>query len=189
VPAADFGGRGGADRFRGAVVFRTAEHGPLDEDLRTRITGAEYVMAFDRRYRPGGATGVDAWPPGERKLFVRIVPSRITGRRIDPPAVRRPPDLAGTSPWAGVYSGFRIASPPGLAPGFPGLSRSDGRVLFMIDIFVCSPHPQTGRVGRESGRDAYKANSSDRCDWQSGAPVRTGPPSRGHARIEDFLGP
>ena len=28
--------------------------------------------------------GVDAWAPGERELFVRIVPSRITGRRISP---------------------------------------------------------------------------------------------------------
>jgi nitroimidazol reductase NimA-like FMN-containing flavoprotein (pyridoxamine 5'-phosphate oxidase superfamily) len=31
----------------GAVVFRTAEHGPLDEDLRTGITGAEYRVAFE----------------------------------------------------------------------------------------------------------------------------------------------
>ena len=31
----------------GAVVFRTAEHGPLDEDLRTGIGGAEYRVAFE----------------------------------------------------------------------------------------------------------------------------------------------
>jgi hypothetical protein len=26
--------------------------------------------------------GVETWPGGERELFLRIVPSRITGRRI-----------------------------------------------------------------------------------------------------------
>jgi hypothetical protein len=58
--------------------------------------------------------------------------------------------------------------------------RGDGRfapataaLLFMIDIFVCSPHPRPGQIGRESGRGAYKANSSDKCDWQSGAPAAT----------------
>jgi hypothetical protein len=28
--------------------------------------------------------GVEPWPSGERELFIRIVPSRITGRRIMP---------------------------------------------------------------------------------------------------------
>src|SRR5580658_8832758 len=90
----------------GAIVFRTAEHGPLDEDLRTGIEGAEYKVAFeiddiDLAKQLGWSVliqgpahhvtvaerdaalkaGVDAWAPGERELFVRIVPSRITGRR------------------------------------------------------------------------------------------------------------
>jgi hypothetical protein len=37
--------------------------------------------------------------------------------------------------------------------------RGDGRfapataaLLFMIDIFACSPHPRPGQIGRESGR-------------------------------------
>jgi nitroimidazol reductase NimA-like FMN-containing flavoprotein (pyridoxamine 5'-phosphate oxidase superfamily) len=93
----------------GAVVFRTAEHGPLDEDLRTGITDAEYKVAFeiddiDLAARQGWSVliqgpahhvtdaerasalraGIDTWPPGERELFVRIVPSHITGRRISP---------------------------------------------------------------------------------------------------------
>jgi nitroimidazol reductase NimA-like FMN-containing flavoprotein (pyridoxamine 5'-phosphate oxidase superfamily) len=93
----------------GAVVFRTAEHGPLDEDLRTGIDGADYKVAFeiDEIDLPGrqgwsvliqgpahhvtGAgrdaavqAGVQALAPGKRELFVRIVPSRITGRRISP---------------------------------------------------------------------------------------------------------
>jgi hypothetical protein len=29
-------------------------------------------------------TGVEPWAPGPRELFVRIVPSRITGRRVGP---------------------------------------------------------------------------------------------------------
>ena len=31
----------------GAIVFRTAEHGPLDEDLRTGIADADYKVAFE----------------------------------------------------------------------------------------------------------------------------------------------
>jgi nitroimidazol reductase NimA-like FMN-containing flavoprotein (pyridoxamine 5'-phosphate oxidase superfamily) len=93
----------------GTVVFRTAEHGPLDEDLRTGIDGAEYKVAFeiddiDLDTRQGWSVliqgpahhvsgaerdeavqaDVQAFAPGERELFVRIVPSRITGRRISP---------------------------------------------------------------------------------------------------------
>jgi nitroimidazol reductase NimA-like FMN-containing flavoprotein (pyridoxamine 5'-phosphate oxidase superfamily) len=93
----------------GAVVFRTAEHGPLDEDLRTGISDADYKVAFeidsiDLATRQGwsvliqgpahhvtGAAedavrrgGVESWAPGDRELFVRIVPSRITGRRVGP---------------------------------------------------------------------------------------------------------
>lgn len=93
----------------GAIVFCTAEQSPLDEDLRTGIEGAEYKVAFeiddiDPARRLGWSVliqgpahhvtaaereaaleaGVAAWAPGERELFVRIVPSRITGRRISP---------------------------------------------------------------------------------------------------------
>jgi nitroimidazol reductase NimA-like FMN-containing flavoprotein (pyridoxamine 5'-phosphate oxidase superfamily) len=91
----------------GAIVFRTAEHGSLDEDLRTGIEGAEYKVAFeiddiDLPKRQGWSVlvqgpahhlvgadrdaavqaGVQALAPGDRELFVRIVPSRVTGRRI-----------------------------------------------------------------------------------------------------------
>ncbi len=91
----------------GAIVFRTAEHGPLDEDLRTGITGADYKVAFeideiDPVARRGWSvlvqgpahhvtedqqdaadgTRVEPWAPGDRELSVRIIPSRITGRRV-----------------------------------------------------------------------------------------------------------
>ena len=93
----------------GAVVFRTAANGPLDEDLRTGITGADYKVAFeidsiDTATRGGWsvliqgpahhvtgagedavrAAGIEPWAPGPRELFVRIVPSRLTGRRVRP---------------------------------------------------------------------------------------------------------
>jgi nitroimidazol reductase NimA-like FMN-containing flavoprotein (pyridoxamine 5'-phosphate oxidase superfamily) len=93
----------------GAIVFRTAEHGPLDEDLRTGVTNADYKVAFeiddiDPAARQGWSVliqgpahhvtgageeaarqaGVESWAPGDRELFVRIVPTRITGRRVGP---------------------------------------------------------------------------------------------------------
>jgi nitroimidazol reductase NimA-like FMN-containing flavoprotein (pyridoxamine 5'-phosphate oxidase superfamily) len=94
----------------GAVVFRTTRHSALDEDLQTGISGGDYKVAFevdaiDEIGRQGwsvliqgpahhveGETeraaaeqaGVEPWPAGERELFLRIVPDRVTGRRIKP---------------------------------------------------------------------------------------------------------
>ena len=94
----------------GAIVFRTARHSALDEDLQTGIAGGEYMVAFeiDEIDFPGrrgwsvliqgpahhveteaerqaaAAAGVEAWAGGERELFLRIVPHRVTGRRIKP---------------------------------------------------------------------------------------------------------
>ncbi|MGH3246280.1 MAG: pyridoxamine 5'-phosphate oxidase family protein [Trebonia sp.] len=90
-----------------AIVFRTSEHGPLDADLRTGIADADYKVAFEIDEFDGAgqngwsvlvqgpahhlagdeldaarSTGVEPWAPGDKELFVRIVPSRITGRRI-----------------------------------------------------------------------------------------------------------
>lgn len=96
----------------GAVLFRTAEHSPMDEDLRTGIAGADLHVAFEiddidaanrqgwsvliqgaaHLVQPGAEreaalrAGVDPWPGGERELFVRIVPARMTGRSIVPPS-------------------------------------------------------------------------------------------------------
>jgi nitroimidazol reductase NimA-like FMN-containing flavoprotein (pyridoxamine 5'-phosphate oxidase superfamily) len=94
----------------GAVLFRTAEDSPVDEDLRTGIEDAEYQVAFEiddfdapdrvgwsvliqgaaHHVRPGAErasaerAGVEAWAPGNREMFMSITPSRITGRRIVP---------------------------------------------------------------------------------------------------------
>jgi nitroimidazol reductase NimA-like FMN-containing flavoprotein (pyridoxamine 5'-phosphate oxidase superfamily) len=93
----------------GAIVFRTAEHGALDEDLRTGITGADYHVAFeiddidpgarrgwsvlvqgpahhvtdDERDKGSGAR-IETWAPGDREMVVRIAVTRITGRRVGP---------------------------------------------------------------------------------------------------------
>jgi nitroimidazol reductase NimA-like FMN-containing flavoprotein (pyridoxamine 5'-phosphate oxidase superfamily) len=92
----------------GTIVFRTEHDSPTDEDLRTGIAGAEFKVAFEiddidtaRRqgwsvlvqgsaHHVGSETerasvleaGVEPWPGGDRKLFIRISPTRITGRRI-----------------------------------------------------------------------------------------------------------
>lgn len=92
------------------IVFRTDEHGPLGEDLRTGIADAEYKVAFeidayDMAARAGWSvliqgnahhvdsaaeletvrqTGVTPWAPGQRELYLRIIPIRVTGRRVSP---------------------------------------------------------------------------------------------------------
>jgi hypothetical protein len=94
--------------FEGTIVFRTAQDSATDEDLRTGIAQAEYLVAFevdqfDTAAREGwsvliqgpahhvvseaelasvGAAGVSPWPGGNRELFLRVVPNRITGRRV-----------------------------------------------------------------------------------------------------------
>jgi nitroimidazol reductase NimA-like FMN-containing flavoprotein (pyridoxamine 5'-phosphate oxidase superfamily) len=92
----------------GTIVFRTAHDSPTDEDLRTRIEDAEYMVAFeideiDLAAREGWsvlvrgsahhvdspderasvlAAGVEPWADGDRELFLRITPTRVTGRRV-----------------------------------------------------------------------------------------------------------
>jgi len=92
----------------GCIVFRTAQDSPTDEDLRTGIEGAEYQAAFeidhaDLAAREGWSVliqdpahhveseterasvseaGVEPWPGGVRELYLRIIPARISGRRI-----------------------------------------------------------------------------------------------------------
>ena len=92
----------------GAIVFRTVRHSALDEDLQTGIAGGDYMVAFeiddfDVPSRQGWSVliqgpahhveseaereavaraGVKPWAGGVRELFIRIVPHRITDRRI-----------------------------------------------------------------------------------------------------------
>jgi nitroimidazol reductase NimA-like FMN-containing flavoprotein (pyridoxamine 5'-phosphate oxidase superfamily) len=94
--------------YEQTIVFRTGQHSPMGEDLRTGIADAEYKVAFEvdeiiPATREGWSiliqgsahhvdsaseladvqqSGVQTWPGGEKDLFIRIVPDRITGRRI-----------------------------------------------------------------------------------------------------------
>jgi len=102
----------------GTIVFRTGLHSSLEEDLRTGIADAEYNVAFeidqmqpatqegwnvliqgsahfvdsDEELAPIIELGVHAWPGGPKQQFIRILPTRITGRRI-----RRTPETAPPS--------------------------------------------------------------------------------------------
>lgn len=93
---------------QGTIVFRTEQDSATDEDLRTGIANAEYKVAFEidefsPSTREGWSVliqgpahhvaseaerasvleaGVEPWAGGPRGLFLRITPSRITGRRI-----------------------------------------------------------------------------------------------------------
>jgi nitroimidazol reductase NimA-like FMN-containing flavoprotein (pyridoxamine 5'-phosphate oxidase superfamily) len=90
------------------IVFRTGQNSPMGEDLRTGIEHAESKVAFEidelsPTTREGWSiliqgtahpvdseaeralvvqSGVEPWAGGEKELFVRIIPTRITGRRI-----------------------------------------------------------------------------------------------------------
>lgn len=92
----------------GAILFRTSQSSPAEEDLRTGIADADYQVAFeidqiDPATREGwsvlvrgpahhldtgperesaAAAGVRPWPDGEREHYIRIDPTRITGRRV-----------------------------------------------------------------------------------------------------------
>jgi hypothetical protein len=94
--------------YEGTILFRTGEHSPMGEDLRTGIEHAESKVAFEideisPATREGwsilvqGAahpvdseaerasvmgSGVEPWAGGDKELFVRVIPTRITGRRI-----------------------------------------------------------------------------------------------------------
>ncbi len=96
----------------GTVVFRTEADSALGQDLRTGIADAEYQVAFEvddfsAAERAGWSVliqgsahhvdtageresveraGVDSWAGGHRNLFIRIIPRRVTGRRIHPGA-------------------------------------------------------------------------------------------------------
>jgi nitroimidazol reductase NimA-like FMN-containing flavoprotein (pyridoxamine 5'-phosphate oxidase superfamily) len=94
--------------LEGSIVFRTEQDSPTDEDLRTGIAGAEYQVAFEvddvdsdaregwsvlvqggahhvdsaDEYASVRASGVESWAGGNREHFLRIIPTRITGRRV-----------------------------------------------------------------------------------------------------------
>ncbi|HEX6932202.1 MAG TPA: pyridoxamine 5'-phosphate oxidase family protein [Streptosporangiaceae bacterium] len=95
----------------GSIVFRTGQGSPMDEDLRTGSANADYQVAFevdeispvtrqgwsvlivgpahhmttDDERAAAARSGVTPWTGGPKELFMRIRPTRITGRRIRQP--------------------------------------------------------------------------------------------------------
>ncbi len=95
----------------GSIVFRTGQDSPMDTDLRTGLEHGEYQVAFevdeikagtregwsvlihgpahhvtDAEERTAVAgSGVAPWTGGSKEQFMRILPTRITGRRIRNP--------------------------------------------------------------------------------------------------------
>jgi nitroimidazol reductase NimA-like FMN-containing flavoprotein (pyridoxamine 5'-phosphate oxidase superfamily) len=90
-----------------AVLFRTAFGGPMDKDLSTGIRGVELKIAFevdhiDTAAREGWSVLIqgaahrvseeelatlsspvaEPWAGGERRLYIRVDPVQLTGRRI-----------------------------------------------------------------------------------------------------------
>ncbi|WP_084965793.1 helix-turn-helix domain-containing protein [Thermoactinospora rubra] len=91
----------------GGIVFRTRYGGAMEEQLRTGLRGVDVIIAFqvdriDEARREGwsvlvqgpahlvpeeeaaSVAGVEVtpWAGGERDLYIRITPGRVTGRRI-----------------------------------------------------------------------------------------------------------
>ena len=95
----------------GSIVFRTGQHSPMDEDLRTGLEHAEYQVAFevdqfdpatreawsvlihgpahhvmsDQERAAAAGSGVTPWVDGTKEQYIQIVPTWITGRRIRQP--------------------------------------------------------------------------------------------------------
>lgn len=85
----------------GAIIFRTRYGGAMDQDLRTGLEGVEIKIGFqvdeiDEAKHQGWSVliqgpahhmtdsdiDVHSWAGGERDLYLKIVPSQVTGRRI-----------------------------------------------------------------------------------------------------------
>ncbi|MEV6979656.1 pyridoxamine 5'-phosphate oxidase family protein [Sphaerisporangium sp. NPDC051017] len=91
----------------GTVVFRTREGGAMDQDLRSGIRGLDIKIAFqvdhieeaaqegwsvliqgaahhipDDEVSTVADVDVRPWAGGDRDHYVRVIPVRITGRRI-----------------------------------------------------------------------------------------------------------
>jgi hypothetical protein len=72
------------------VAFEIDELSPATrEGWSILIQGAAHPVDSEPERASVAESGVEAWAGGEKELFVRVIPTRITGRRIrraGPPA-------------------------------------------------------------------------------------------------------
>ncbi|GAA1256703.1 hypothetical protein GCM10009677_03610 [Sphaerisporangium rubeum] len=93
----------------GAIVFRTRAGGVMDRDLRTGVRNVDIKIAFEvdeidpvreegwsvlvqgpfhqvtaDEVRWTADVPVRPWAGGDRDLYVRVTPTRVTGRRVGP---------------------------------------------------------------------------------------------------------
>src|ERR1700748_1858219 len=73
--------------YDGAVVFRTARHSALDEDLQTGITGGEYKVAFE----------IDEIDEAGRQGWSVLLQG--PAHRVEAEAERTAAARAGVQPW------------------------------------------------------------------------------------------
>jgi hypothetical protein len=69
------------------IVAPADDEAPLRSRLRQApllLQGPAHRVESESERAFALAAVVENWAPGDRELFVRIVPSRITGRRIRP---------------------------------------------------------------------------------------------------------
>jgi len=83
--------------------------------------------------------GVEPWPGGERELFVRIAPSRVTGRRIRPALWIGPgPVTSGLGP----LTSLSLVTTPR-----PGWSRPGAIIMLTLVIVLLDDPPASTLLG------------------------------------------
>jgi hypothetical protein len=82
--------RTGIEYAESRVAFEIDEITPATrEGWSVLVQGSAHLVDSEAERASVMRSGVEAWPGGEKELFVRVIPTRITGRRIrkaGPPA-------------------------------------------------------------------------------------------------------
>ena len=105
----------------GAIVFRTAENGPLDEDLRTGIANADYRVAFEIDSIDLAGRKAGACSSRDRPITSLVQDRTRSGARASNPGLPETGSCSSGSP--------RTGSPAAAwgQPDAPGGYRSSGR--------------------------------------------------------------
>jgi hypothetical protein len=75
--------RSGIEYAESRVAFEIDEVSPATrEGWSVLVQGPAHLVDSEAERASVMQSGIEAWPGGERELFVRVIPTRITGRRI-----------------------------------------------------------------------------------------------------------